>query len=208
MIIQILIDNPNSWYVKYGSALAEKLNDSHQVKVLHRHEEVERGDILILLSCEKIFRDYGKNKYNLVCHASDLPSGKGWSPLTWQILEGKNEIPITLFEAADGVDEGDYYIKDSIAYNGTELIEELRVKLAEKISNMFLKFVTDLKNMKPQKQEGEEFFYKKRKIHDSRLDINKTIIEQFNLFRVVDNERYPAFFEINGKKYILKIYNE
>lgn len=26
--------------------------------------------------------------------------------------------------------------------------------------------------------------------------------------RIVDNENYPAFFKINSKKYILKIYKE
>ena len=30
-------------------------------------------------------------------------------------------------------------------------------------------------------------------------------MEQFNLFRVVDNDRYPAFFELNGSKYYLMI---
>jgi len=27
------------------------------------------------------------------------------------------------------------------------------------------------------------------------------------LLRVCDNERYPAFFELNNTKYIIKIYN-
>ena len=40
---------------------------------------------------------------------------------------------------------------------------------------------------------------------DSRLDPDDTIAQQFNLLRVVDNERYPAFFELLGRRYILKI---
>lgn len=32
--------------------------------------------------------------------------------------------------------------------------------------------------------------------------------EQFNLLRIADNENYPAFFILNGQKYILKIYKE
>ena len=40
------------------------------------------------------------------------------------------------------------------------------------------------------------------------VDLNKTIHEQFNLFRIVDNELYPAFFLHQGKKYILKIFEE
>ena len=40
----------------------------------------------------------------------------------------------------------------------------------------------------------------------SELDINKSIKSQFNMLRVVDNERYPAFFSHKKKKYIIKIY--
>ncbi len=47
-------------------------------------------------------------RHTLVVHASDLPHGKGWSPLSWQILEGKHSIPLTLFEAAESVDKRRY----------------------------------------------------------------------------------------------------
>jgi len=53
---------------------------------------------------------------------------------------------------------------------------------------------------------GSETFYERRRPKDSELDVSKSIADQFNLLRVVDNERYPAFFYHNGKKFILKIY--
>jgi len=37
---------------------------------------------------------------------------------------------------------------------------------------------------------------------------DKTIREQMNLLRVVDNERYPAFFEWQGNRYYLAIWRE
>ena len=54
-------------------------------------------------------------------------------------------------------------------------------------------------------QNGDETIYQKRTPKDSELDINKSLYEQFNLLRVVDNESYPAFFTINGHKFFLKI---
>ena len=36
-------------------------------------------------------------------------------------------------------------------------------------------------------------------------DSNKSLKEQFNLLRIVDNINYPAFFELDRHKYILKI---
>ena len=54
-------------------------------------------------------------------------------------------------------------------------------------------------------QSGEASFYPRRTPKDSELDINKSIEEQFNLLRIVDNNYYPAFFIRKGTKYILKI---
>ncbi len=68
------------------------------------------------------------NKHNLVIHESDLPKGKGWSPVTWQVLEGKDVIPITLFEAAKNVDAGDIYLQEFIHLDGSELLEEIKHK--------------------------------------------------------------------------------
>jgi hypothetical protein len=39
------------------------------------------------------------------------------------------------------------------------------------------------------------------------IDSIKTIEEQFNHFRIADNENHPLWFELNGRKYFLKIYN-
>ena len=57
----------------------------------------------------------------------------------------------------------------------------------------------------PKKQSGSDTFYAKRNPKDSMIDIDKSIKEQFNLLRIVNNEEYPAFFEIDGNKYLLKI---
>jgi methionyl-tRNA formyltransferase len=54
-------------------------------------------------------------------------------------------------------------------------------------------------------QSGDESFYRRRKPEGSRMDPNRTLAEQFELLRVVDNERYPAFFEWRGSMYDLRI---
>ena len=73
---------------------------------------------------------------------------------------------------------------------------------------MVKKYIDEFESMIGVPQSGEETFYPRRRQKENELDINKAIAEQFNLFRVVDNERYPAHFYINGKKYILKIYKD
>lgn len=66
------------------------------------------------------------NAHNLVVHSSALPHGRGWSPITWQILEGKNEIPTTLIEAGETVDSGCIYARHQMQFKGNELLDEIR----------------------------------------------------------------------------------
>lgn len=205
--ITILTDK-TSWMNKYNVILAQKLQAlGHDVKIIQSKNELEQGDIAFFLSCfEIIENDKLKfHKYNLVVHESKLPQGKGWSPMSWQILEGENNIPITLFEASEKVDAGDIYIEDEIVLNGSELIADWQELQGQKTIEMCIDFVNSYPNINAKVQEGKESFYKRRTPKDSELDINKSIKEQFNLLRIVDNEKYPAFFEINGCKYKLKV---
>lgn len=206
MLVQILVDNPRSWIIPFAEELKIKLIEKgNNVLLIHDPGEVKKGDILCLLACERIFSKLDLNKHNLVVHESDLPEGKGWSPLTWQILEGKNEIPIILFEAERSVDSGAIYYQDLIQLNGNELIDEIRKAQGKATVSLIMKFINDFPNVKGKSQVGNPTYYKKRIPEDSLLDIDKTLREQFNLLRVVDNKRYPAFFEYMGTKYIVSI---
>jgi methionyl-tRNA formyltransferase len=143
----------------------------------------------------------------LVVHESDLPHGKGWSPLTWQILEGRNRIPVTLIQAADRVDSGPIYAQRWLDFQGHELIAELRAGQAAATLALCRWFVDDYPASAEQArpQQGEESIYPRRRPADSRLDPQKTLAEQFELLRVVDNTRYPAFFEWRGRRYTLRL---
>ena len=48
--------------------------------------------------------------------------------------------------------------------------------------------------------------YRRRKPADSQLDPSFSLAEQFNLFRVADNQRYPSGFNFRGRSFILKVY--
>lgn len=210
MIINLLVDNPSSWIVPYVKILFNELSKNHRVNFVHNSSHIIPGDCAFFLSCEKIVNKeiMARNKHNLVVHESYLPEGKGWSPLTWQILEGKSEIPLTLFEATEKVDSGDIYIQDTIIFKGHELIDELHEKQGNKTIEMIMNFLDFYPKIMARKQSGQQTFYAKRTPQDSRLDPKKTIEEQFGLLRVVDNDRYPAFFNLKGHKYILKIFKE
>lgn len=199
-----------SWINKaIPSLLFDWVKQKHNCSWAYNAEELVKGDICFYLSYEKIVKKKMLDKFrnNLVVHASDLPRGKGWSPMSWQILEGNKNLKVTLFEAEDKVDSGNIYMQLSKEFNGYELLDELRTSIKDITIHLCRNFVNGypktLKNAKV--QDDDETFYPRRFPKNSRLDLNKSIKEQFNLLRIVDNNYYPAFFEINGHKYYLLI---
>ena len=207
MRITLVTDNPKSWIIPYVKKLKLRLSRQHKVHWVTRHDEISRGDLAFFLACEKIVKPeiLRLHKHNLVVHESKLPQGRGWSPLTWQILEGKNVIPISLFEAEEAVDSGRIYLQKKMRFQGHELVEELRQAQGAATVALVLEFVRGYPRIKGRKQNGKASYYPRRRAKDSELDIGRPLKKQFNLLRVVDNERYPVFFRYKGQKYILKI---
>lgn len=211
MDITILVDDKESWFVPYAKKLQEQLMKSGlNTELIYDCNMASGGRISFLLSCTKIVGKAFLDLYqhNIVVHASNLPEGKGFTPLKWQILEGKNEIVLTMFEAAEEVDAGSYYQKERIFFKGTELLDELQDIMAEKIIIMCETYALAPYNFTAIEQSGMESFYPKRTKEDDRLDIDKTIREQFNHLRIADNDRFPLWFSYNNNKYYIKIYRE
>ena len=205
-----ILTTDGMWMLPYSEGLVASLaSRGHQARLIKKADQLSGGDLAFFLSCCEMVKEELRQQYKncLVVHASDLPRGRGWSPLSWQILEGKNTIPVTLFEAEDGIDSGDIYLQEDIEFNGAELIDDLRAKMAEKIVELCERFVVEYPEIlsSVRAQVGEPTVYAKRGPADSELDINKTILEQFNLLRVVDNQSYPAYFTYKGKKFDLLI---
>lgn len=210
MIITILTDQQDSWFVPYGIKLLGSLNALGRFDVTYIHDQSEvpeNNDILFLLSCVKIVKKstLDKSKSNIVVHASDLPAGKGFSPLQWQIREGKSAITLTLFEANEAVDNGPYYFKHSLDLIDTELLPESRNRMAEEIVKMCIKYATQFPDWEPHQQQGTESFYGRLTDKDDELDINKSLSEQMDLIRGADFDKYPLHFSYKGKKFTVKV---
>jgi len=198
----------NSWIPQL---LLDWLSDGHKCSWTNDASQLSGGDICVYLSYGRVVGKDIRSKYrnNLVVHASDLPRGRGWSPTTWMILGGQTQIPVCLFEAVDAVDAGAVYAKEWFRVEPTDLVEDWRGKLAKSTLALLNTFVKDYPNSlnlaKP--QTGEPSFYPRRRREDSMLDLNKTLMDQFSLFQVVDNDLYPAYFEHNGQEYFLKVFS-
>jgi len=208
--VTFLTDKNNNWFNTYISKLKYNLPKKYKYIFIENFRKIKKQDIVFILNYTKILSEnfLKINKLNLVVHSSDLPKNRGFSPLYYQVLKNQNIIENCIIEAKKDVDDGNIFLKKKFKLNGTELSKELRSKQANTIIKLIVAFLNKYPNVRSVKQVGKKSFNKKRTITDNKIDIRKSLKSQFNLLRIVENEKYPAFFYYKKKKYVLKIYKE
>lgn len=211
IILRLLCDIPDSFLIERTNELLQALTAPHvEVYFYRKFEDVPTNGVLILISAQKILKINEIAKFDncFVVHPSRLPEGRGSAAIANYVLGGKDEIWVSIFEPTEKIDQGPIYYQEGFKLEGHELLPEIRnfqflitVKLLQQLVN-------DYPNFTPAVQTGAMSYFNKRFPIDSEINVNKTILEQFNLFRIVDNEKYPAFFRHKNFKYVLKIYKE
>ena len=212
MNIQILISK-NSWANNFTKDIKKKLRKyTKSLLILNSHKKLKsKYDINIIFSYFKIIEKkyLEKSNYNLIPHESDLPKGRGMSPITWEILKGKSRITFSLIEASQKMDAGVIYFKEKFKIDKSLVFNEIKKIQFNKNMDLIIKFIKFYKKNKTaprsKKQKGKVTYYKLRKPTDSKININKSLKSQFNLMRVCDYKNYPSHFYFNKKKYLIKL---
>jgi methionyl-tRNA formyltransferase len=189
----------------YLESWAESQELNHQVSIVRRKKDLPGGDFLFLVSCSELIEKSNREKYRfcLVLHASDLPNGRGWSPHIWELLGGADSITLSLLEAEDRIDSGMIWKKKKIPVGRGLLWNEVNdllftseVELIDIAVNKFESI-----HPSPQPSDAEESYYAKRTPELSRIDPGKSLESEFNLIRLCDPDRFPAFFDLHGSRY-------
>lgn len=207
--VTLLLDERNNWIEPFLPQLGDIDPDcKYNVSISYNPSQVTRQQIVFIIGYTKILdSDFlSKNDLNLIIHESDLPYGKGFSPVQWQILEGKKTIPVCLIEAVERFDAGDIILRDQIELDGGELYDDIRAKQIEVTFRLIREFLSVYPVYERLPQVGDQSIFPRRTAKDGELDPDKTIREQFNLLRIGNNEKWPSHFHLNGHQYILKIY--
>lgn len=209
MRVTILCSSPEHPINVYLFDWMERNKNEHIIEIVRSKNDIHGGDILFLISCEEIIKSEDRAPYakSLILHASDLPRGRGWSPHVWEILEGAEKITLSLLEAEDKVDSGKIWKKIEIPIPKNALFQEINHRLFSAELKLMDFALKSFHFIKPQSQSEnvDATYYRRRTPEDSRLDPHKSIAEQFDLLRVCDPIRFPAFFEYRGRQYTLKL---
>ena len=193
----------------YLEAWAQSRASAHEIELVTAKAELDGGDLLFLISCSELITPVETAKYgvSLVLHASDLPRGRGWSPHIWELARGEAIITVSLLEVEDKVDSGKIWKKETISVPAHALWDEVNHLLFEAEIGLINFAIKNFRDISPTPQPVCESatYYPRRTPANSRLDVNKTIAEQFNLIRVSDPQRFPAYFDYLGHRYLLNL---
>ncbi|QHT68827.1 methionyl-tRNA formyltransferase [Rhodocytophaga rosea] len=139
-----------------------------------------------------------KNYTCVVFHMTDLPFGRGGSPLQNLIVRGFTETVITAIRVEAGIDTGDIYLKKPLSLLGTA--EEIFLRAGQIMLEMIKQIIAQ--PIVPVPQQGESVVFKRRKQEDSNISEIEKLSKVYDYIRMLDAENYPkAFLESKYLKF-------
>ncbi|MCH5337003.1 MAG: methionyl-tRNA formyltransferase [Campylobacter sp.] len=205
---KIIIATLKSWNIKNYKKLGELypefsffLVQKEQDLSLEFVKKIEPKYIFFPHWSFYIPKELYENYECIVFHMSDLPFGRGGSPLQNLILRNIKKTKISALRVCEELDAGDIYLKKSldISKGSAEQIYKKASKLI--FFKMIPRFFKTSIKAKPQK--GEVIIFKRRKAEQSCLNTlqNPNLNELYNFIRMLDAPTYPkAFLEFGNFK--------
>ncbi len=141
----------------------------------------------------EIIPEYITRKINgVIFHCTDLPYGRGGSPLQNLIIRGHKETKVSAIRLVNKLDAGNILLKSNISLDGSA--SEIFERMAHIIGEQCLRILRNDYN--ETEQEGEVTFFKRRKPDESNLDKNSfTDLESiYNFIRMLDCDGYPRAY--------------
>lgn len=130
-----------------------------------------------------------------VCfHMTDVPYGRGGSPLQNLIARGHRETTLTALRMTTEVDAGPVYMKRPLSLEGTA--QDIFQRAAE----LSMEMIGDIIEQEPaaSRQHGTPVFFKRRKPEQSEMPVDATPTELYDHIRMLDAPGYPHAFLRHG----------
>ena len=199
--MSIIIVSNKEWHRKYVKEIATRTNKD---VIYIDNKACITHDYLNKLQPEWTFfphwsyiipAEVYENMNCVIFHMTDLPFGRGGSPLQNLIARGIYETKLSALKCTAQLDAGDIYIKQPLSLWGTA--EEIYLRAAELTKEMIIQIVKE----KPQlhKQQGEPVVFRRRKPSEGDIGKLKYLSEVFDYIRMLDADTYPpAFLDKNN----------
>ncbi len=131
-------------------------------------------------------------------HMTDVPFGRGGSPLQNLIIRGHRSTMLTALRMTGELDAGPVYMKRPLSLEG--LAEEVYVRVSHLAVDMIEQMIRE--QPQPQPQQGEVVLFQRRRPEQSEIGHADSLDALFDFLRMLDAEGYPrAFLVHRGYRY-------
>lgn len=131
----------------------------------------------------------------IVFHMTDLPYGRGGSPLQNLIVRGLTATKLSALRVEVGLDTEPVYLKMDLSLSGTA--EEIFVRVNKLVGKMIVEIIQN--NLQPVPQEGDPVVFKRRKPEQSDMSGLEKLEEIFDYIRMLDADGYPHAYIEKGE---------
>lgn len=132
----------------------------------------------------------------VVFHMTDLPFGRGGSPLQNLIVRGIYETKVSAIVVEEGLDTGAVYLKEPIDISDGNA-DEILSKISDVVfGKMIPRFIGN--NPEPSEQVGDPVVFKRRKPSDSEIPEGLSQRQLYDYIRMLDGEGYPTAYKDVG----------
>jgi methionyl-tRNA formyltransferase len=131
----------------------------------------------------------------VVFHMTDVPYGRGGSPLQNLIMAGQEQTKLSALRCVEEMDAGPVYLKCNLSTLGTA--EEVLARAARLMESMILELVRH--RPQPTLQVGEVVHFNRRRPEQGDIGHAGSLAEAHDMIRMLDADGYPnAFVEVGG----------
>lgn len=128
---------------------------------------------------------------NCICfHMTDLPYGRGGSPLQNLLVRNHEETVVTMFEMTERFDAGPYFLKEKLKLDGSAY--DIFIRATHLCWEMIKEFISTKPD--PIEQCGEITTFTRRSPEMSEIPKNATCLQIYNHIRMLDAPTYPSAF--------------
>ena len=121
---------------------------------------------------------------------TDLPYGRGGSPLQNLIVRGHKNTMISAIQCVKDFDAGPVYLKKPLSLEGNA--KDIFTRASHIIEEMIIEILDT--NPKPVAQKGKVVKFTRRKMEDGDLRNAESLDEVYNYIRMLDADGYPPAF--------------
>ena len=144
-------------------------------KLLLKSDYLEKNkieSIFILHWSFLIPKEIYKNIKCILFHMTDLPFGRGGSPLQNLIKLGFKQTKVSALRVTNKIDAGPIYLKRELDLSGSA--KEIFSRTSLVIYKMIVEIIE--KNIKPTPQKGNPFYFKRRTLLKVELKESKVLV--------------------------------